>query len=82
MTHILSFLEFYNKVLENYVPEYPPDRFPIDKRNVKFYSNEKFHKIFIGNGSEDIYEVSFMIESLNSYPPLLLRIKKLGFSES
>lgn len=59
-----EFLEFYNKVLENYIPEYPPERFPIDKGNVKFYSNEKFHKIFIGNGSEDIYEVSFMIESL------------------
>lgn len=59
-----DFFDFYNKVLENYVPEYPPERFPIDIGNVKFFSNGEFHKIFIGNGSEDIYEVSFIVESL------------------
>ncbi len=59
-----EFLNFYNQVLESYLPENPPEPFPIDKGNVKFYSNEEFHKIFIGNSSEDIYEVSFIIESL------------------
>lgn len=59
-----KFLEFYKKVIENYIPKYSREDFPIDVGSVKFFSNEKFHKIFIGNGSEDVYETSFIIESL------------------
>lgn len=59
-----KFVDFYKKVIEYYTPEYPKEDFPIDTGNVRFYSNDRFHKIFIGNGNEDTYETSFVIESL------------------
>lgn len=59
-----KFIDFYKKVIEYYIPEYPKEDFPIDTGNVRFYSNDRFHKIFIGNGNEDTYETSFVIESL------------------
>ncbi|AVM71711.1 hypothetical protein CO204_06455 [Streptococcus mutans] len=59
-----KFVDFYKKVIENYIPEYPKEDFPIDTGNVRFYSNNRFHKIFIGNGNEDTYETLFIIESL------------------
>lgn len=60
----IKYVDFYKKVIENYIPEYPKENFPIDTGNVRFYSNNRFHKIFIGNGNEDTYEISFIIESL------------------
>lgn len=59
-----KFVDFYKKAIEYYIPEYPKEDFPIDTGNVRFYSNDRFHKIFIGNGNEDTYETSFVIESL------------------
>ena len=59
-----KFVDFYQKVIENYIPEYPKEDFPIDIGNVRFYSNDRFHKIFISNGNEDTYETSFITESL------------------
>ncbi|HFI0782042.1 TPA: hypothetical protein ACGO1J_002129 [Streptococcus suis] len=60
----IKFIEFYTKVIETYIPEFPPEDYPIDIGNVRFYSNNRFHKVFIGNGSEDTYETTFIIESL------------------
>ena len=60
----IKFEDFYKKVIENYIPEFQKEDFPIDTGNVRFYSNNRFHKIFIGNGNEDTYETSFVIESL------------------
>lgn len=57
-------LDFYKKVIENYIPEYPKENFPIDTGSVSFYSNNRFHKVFIGNGNEDTYETLFITESL------------------
>ena len=57
----IKFIEFYTKVIETYIPEFPPEDFPIDIGNVRFYSNNRFHKVFIGNGSEDTYETTFII---------------------
>lgn len=57
-------LDFYKKVIENYIPEYPKENFPIDTGSVRFYSNNRFHKVFIGNGNEDTYETLFITESL------------------
>ncbi|MDY4034252.1 MAG: hypothetical protein SOY51_02800, partial [Streptococcus dysgalactiae] len=59
-----KFIDFFNKVVENYRPEFPKEEFPIDVGNVRFYSNDRFHKVFIGNGNEDTYESLFIIESL------------------
>ncbi|UYI02264.1 hypothetical protein [Streptococcus thermophilus] len=59
-----KFVDFYKKAIEYYIPEYSKEDFPIDTGNVRFYSNDRFHKIFIGNGNEDTYETSFVIESL------------------
>ena len=59
-----NFINFFNKVIENYIPEFSKEEFPIDVGNVRFYSNNRFHKVFIGNGSEDTYETLFIIESL------------------
>lgn len=59
-----NFIDFFNKVVASYIPEFPKEEFPIDVGNVRFYSNNRFHKIFIGNGNEDTYETLFIIESL------------------
>ena len=59
-----NFINFFNKVIENYIPEFSKEEFPIDVGNVRFYSNNRFHKVFIGNGSEDTYDTLFIIESL------------------
>lgn len=40
------------------------EEFPSDIGEVRFYSGGNFKKIFIGNGSEDIYEACFFIESI------------------
>ena len=60
----VKYVDFYKKVIDNYIPEYPKEDFPIDTGNVRFYSNDRFHKIFIGNGNEDTYETLFITESL------------------
>lgn len=59
-----KFVVFYKKVIENYIPEYPKAEFPIDVGNVRFYANDRFHKVFIGNGNENTYETLFITESL------------------
>ena len=59
-----KFQDFYKKVIENYIPKYPKEDFPIDTGSVRFYSNNRFHKVFIGNGNEDTYETLFITESL------------------
>ena len=59
-----KFVVFYKKVIENYIPEYPKEEFPIDVGNVRFYANDRFHKVFIGNGNENTYETLFITESL------------------
>ncbi|MGK0723299.1 hypothetical protein [Aerococcus urinaeequi] len=40
------------------------ENFYCDTGEVKFYSEGKFHKIILGNGSEDTYEACFFIESI------------------
>lgn len=62
----IEFTEFYDKVINNYFQENPGEAFPIDKGNIRFFSDNKFHKVFIGNGSEDTYETLFIIEYLIS----------------
>ncbi|WP_438832151.1 hypothetical protein [Streptococcus pluranimalium] len=59
-----QFVDFFKNVIEYYIPEFPKEEFPIDVGNVRFYSNNRFHKVFIGNGNEDTYESLFIIESL------------------
>ncbi len=41
-----------------------PEGFTSDTGEVRFYSDGSFKKIFIGNGSEDIYEACFFIENI------------------
>lgn len=41
-----------------------PEDFISDTGEVRFYYQDKFRKIIIGNGSEDIYEGCFLIESI------------------
>ncbi|STD26299.1 Uncharacterised protein [Enterococcus mundtii] len=38
--------------------------FTSDTGEVRFYSNGSFKKIFIGNGSEDVYEACFFIDNI------------------
>lgn len=51
-----------------------PEEFTSDTGEVKFYSEGSFKKIFIGNGSEDVYEACFFVESIvqgNEYLELM-----------
>ncbi len=58
-----DFKQFYIKLIALYPPSMYED-FPIDKGEVKFFSNGNFYKVFIGNGDENSYESCFLIESI------------------
>lgn len=68
VVEILTYKEF-KKFFQDLIPYlkgyhgYPED-FTSDTGEVKFYSEGSFKKIFIGNGSEDVYEACFFIESI------------------
>lgn len=65
---ILTYKDF-KKMFQDLIPYLKrsygyPEEFTSDTGEVKFYSEGSFKKIFIGNGSEDIYESCFFIESI------------------
>lgn len=62
--HFKNLFEEIVKASEKFLHPMYCEPFPIDTGEVKYYSGGKFQKIFIGNGSEDIYEGCFLIESI------------------
>ncbi|MGB3161503.1 MAG: hypothetical protein WBA84_09675 [Carnobacterium sp.] len=65
---ILTYEDF-KKMFQDLIPHLKgtygyPEEFTSDTGEVKFYSENRFKKIFIGNGSEDVYEACFFIESI------------------
>lgn len=65
---ILTYEDF-KKMFQGFIPHLKgfygyPEEFASDTGEVKFYSEGSFKKNFIGNGSEDIYEACFFIESI------------------
>ncbi|AKG05321.1 hypothetical protein AAV35_011400 [Salimicrobium jeotgali] len=38
--------------------------FPIDTGEIKYFSNDRFYKVLLGNGSENTYETCFLIDSI------------------
>ncbi|HLR68118.1 MAG TPA: hypothetical protein VK105_13480 [Virgibacillus sp.] len=63
-----DFKEFYKRLEGhlNNTGNYLYEDFPIDEGEVKFLSNDKFHSLLIGNGTENMYECCFLIEKLMS----------------
>src|SRR5699024_8816450 len=63
-----DFKEFYKRLERhlNNTGNYLYEDFPIDEGEVKFLSNDKFHSLLIGNGTENMYECCFLIEKLMS----------------
>lgn len=59
-----DFKIFFEKISKEYKQFNPKEHFPIDNGAVKFYTNKRFYKIFIGNGNEDTYDTCFVTDSI------------------
>ncbi|MBC1385522.1 hypothetical protein [Listeria innocua] len=65
----ISTYEDFKKMFQDLIPHLKdsygsPEGFASDTGEVRFYSGGSFKKIFIGNGSENIYEACFFIENI------------------
>lgn len=67
-----DFQDLFKIIVKNLnIPSFASENFYCDTGEVKFYSEGKFYKIILGNGSEDTYEACFFIESIIQYDEYL-----------
>lgn len=65
-----DFVRFFTEVKENYLlGPFSLEGLEVDTGQVNFFSdiNHKYYSIFIGNGSEDVYESCYLADKLSSY---------------